>query len=186
MTKPAELVRILKLQCIEVGQTTQEVKIGDSTFGPGSYVIKGGQPYWRLAKNFLEKQDYPDARLQTYDESGWTMGYAFNVTVKEIRDKAVLDVAAPLIKSSELKGKITGTAAAGLAVAHYGSNNMISFRYKLRNVPMKIAEKSFTAGGTDFPAGSFIITGSVTAEEQAAIEQLGLTAARLDALPTVP
>ena len=38
-----------------------------------------------------------------------------------------------------------------MAVAHYGSNNMIAFRYKLKNVPMKIADKSFTAGGHRVP-----------------------------------
>ena len=30
---------------------------------------------------------------------------------------------------------------------------MIAFRYRLKNMPMKIAEKSFTAEGVDFPAG---------------------------------
>jgi hypothetical protein len=188
MTKPAELVRILRLQGIEVGQTTAEAKVGDHTFGPGSYVIKGGQPYFRLAKNLLEKQNYPDARLNTYDDSGWTMGYAFNVDVNEIRDKGVLDIQAPLIKAPELKGKVSGTATAGLAVAHYGSNNMISFRYRLKDVPMKIAEKSFTAGTTEFPAGSFIIgalTPDVRAAVGAAVEQFGLTATTLDAIPPV-
>jgi Zinc carboxypeptidase len=185
MTKPAELVRILRLQGIEVGQTTAEFKIGDATYGAGSYVIKGGQPYWRLAKNFLEKQDYPDARLQTYDDSGWTMGYAFNVDVKEVREKAVLDVNAPLVKSDALRGKIAGSGTVGLAVAHYGSNNMISFRYKLKNVPMKIAEKSFTASGVEFPAGSFVLSGAITSEERTAVEQLGLTGAALTEMPTV-
>jgi hypothetical protein len=148
-------------------------------------VIKGGQPYWRLAKNLLEKQDYPDPALRTYDDSGWTMGYAFNVDVKEIRDKAVLDLPAPLIKMASVKGTIAGSGNAGLAVAHFGSNNMISFRYKLKNVPMKIAEKSFSADGIDFPAGSFVIAGAVTADERAAIEQFGLTAAALSTMPTV-
>ena len=185
MTKPAELVRILRVQGIEVGQTSTETKIGDLTFGPGSYVIKGGQPYWRLAKNLLEKQDYPDPALRTYDDSGWTMGYAFNVDVKEIRDKAVLDLPAPLLKMPSVKGTIAGSGNAGVAVAHFGSNNMISFRYKLKNVAMKIAEKSFTADGIDFPAGSFVIAGAVTSDERAAIEQFGLTAAALSTLPTV-
>src|SRR5579862_284364 len=63
---------------------------------------------------------------------------------------------------------------------------MITFRYALKSVPMKIAEKSFTANGTEFPAGSFVIAGAITAEERTAIEQLGLTAAALDQLPTVP
>ena len=106
MTKPAELVRILRAQGIEVGQTTRRVQDRrDHATAPGSYVIKGGQPYWRLAKNLLEKQDYPDPALRTYDDSGWTMGYAFNVDVKEIRDKAILDVAAPLVKSRRREGQ---------------------------------------------------------------------------------
>jgi hypothetical protein len=52
---------------------------------------------------------------------------------------------------------------------------------------MKIAEASFTAEGITFPAGSFIVTGPA-ADIQAAraqVEQLGLTAAALSALPTV-
>src|SRR6185295_9050774 len=140
MTKPAELVRILRLQGIEVGTANAEIKIGDSTYAAGSYVIKGGQPYWRLAKNLLERQDYPDPQMQTYDDSGWTMGYAFNVDVKEIGDKAILEAPTTLVKSDALHGKVTGTGRAGVVVAHYGSNNMIALRYALKNVPMKILE----------------------------------------------
>jgi hypothetical protein len=187
MTRPAELVRILRLQGIEIGTANAEIKIGDASYPAGSYVIKGGQPYWRLAKNLLEKQNYPDAALRTYDDSGWTMGYAFNVDVKEIADKAILDAPTTLVKSDALKGKVSGAGSAGLAVAHYGSNNMIAFRYKLRNVPMKIAEKSFTINGVDFPAGSFIVTGSAADLQgaRAAADSLGLTAAALSELPTV-
>jgi hypothetical protein len=187
MTKPADLVRILREQGIEVGQAPVEFKIGETTYGAGSYVIKGGQPYFRLAKNFLERQDYPDARLQTYDDSGWTMGYAFNVDVKEIGDKAILDAQTTIVKSDALKGSIVGTGTAGVAVAHFGSNNMISFRYKLKGTAMKIAEKSFTAEGVEFPAGSFIVTGSAADLQAAktAADSLGLTAASLSSVPTV-
>ena len=187
MTKPAELVRILRLQGIEVGTANAEIKIGDATYPAGSYVIKAGQPYWRLAKNLLERQDYPDPALRTYDDSGWSMGLAFNVDVKEIRDKAILDAPTTLVKSDALKGKVTGTGTAALVVPHYGSNNMISFRYKLRNVAMKVAEKSFTADGVEYPAGSFIVTGSAADMQAAktAADGLGLTAAALAAAPTV-
>ena len=73
-------------------QANAEIKIGGQTFPAGSYVIKRDQPYGRLAKNLLEKQNYPDPNLTTYDDSGWTMGLAMRVEVKEIKDKAILDV----------------------------------------------------------------------------------------------
>jgi len=186
MTKAAELVRILRLQRIEIGQATGEIKTSDGTFPAGSYVIKRDQPYGRLAKNLLEKQNYPDPNLTTYDDSGWTMGLAMGVDVKEIKDKAILDATVTPIKEIALKGKSTGTGTAAYAVAHYGSNNMIAFRYRLRNVPMKIADKSFTAEGVEFPAGSFVIAPpSDVASLRAAVEELGLTGAALPSVPQV-
>jgi len=186
MTRAAQLVNILRIQGIEVGQATSEIKIGASTFPAGSYVVKRDQPYGRLAKNLLEKQVYPDSRLTTYDDSGWTMGLEMLVDVKEISDPAVLKAPTTPVAQAVHKGKITGAGTAGLAVAHYGSNNMISFRYRLKAVPMKVAEKSFTAEGTEFPAGSFVVTGPVGADVRAAVEEFGLSAAALSAVPPVP
>jgi hypothetical protein len=52
---------------------------------------------------------------------------------------------------------------------------------------MKIAEKSFTAGGVEFPAGSFIISQPADGPAvRAAVEELGLTAAAMAAAPAVP
>jgi hypothetical protein len=187
MTRVAALVKVLRAQRIEIGQATAEIKTSDGTFPAGSFVIKRDQPYGRLAKNLLERQNYPDPNLQTYDDSGWTMGPAFLVDVKEIKDKAILNAPVTPVNDVAVKGRIAGTGAAGLAVAHYGSNNMIALRYRLRGVPMKIAEKSFTAEGVEFPAGSFVIERPAdVATARAAIESLGLTAASLSSLPGVP
>jgi hypothetical protein len=186
MTKAAELVRILRIQGIEVGHATGEIKLGELTFPAGSYVIKRDQPYGRLAKNLLEKQTYPDARLTTYDDSGWTMGLEMLVDVKEIADPAVLKVSTAPVKDVVLRGKIVGTGTAGLAVAHYGSNNMIALRYRVRSASIRIVEKGFAAEGVDFPAGSFVIAGPVDPLVRAAVEELGLTAAALSKLPDVP
>ncbi len=187
MTKVATLINILRAQGIEVGQLSASVKSGTETFPAGSYLVKLNQPYGRLAKNLLEKQDYPDPALTTYDDSGWSMGFAFNVDVREVKDSTILAANAPLIKTAEVKGTIAGSGTAGLAVAHLGSNNMITFRYRLKAVKMRIAEASFTAEGVTFPAGSFIVTGT-PAELQATraqVETLGLTAAALSSVPTV-
>jgi hypothetical protein len=186
MTRVAQLLRILRIQGIEIGQATGEIKLGDATFPAGSYVIKRDQPYGRLAKNLLEKQLYPDTRLTTYDDSGWTMGLEMLVDVKEIADPAILKVPTTAVTQVAVRGRIAGSGTAGLAVAHYGSTSMIALRYKLKTVPMKIAEKGFTAEGVEFPAGSLIISPPIAADVRAAVEGLGLTAAALPALPTVP
>jgi hypothetical protein len=187
MTRAAALVNILRVQRIEIGQAASEIKLSEGTFPAGSYVIKRDQPYGRLAKNLLERQQYPDPNLRTYDDSGWTMGLAMQVDVKEIKDKAVLRVPVTPVKEASVKGKITGNGTAGFAVAHFGSTNMIAFRYRLRNVPMKAAERNFSAGGIDFPAGSLVIAPGADAHAvRSAVEALGLTAAALSGTPGVP
>jgi len=186
MTKAAELVNILRAQAVEVGVATSDLKIGDTTYPAGSYVIKLNQPYGRLAKNLLEVQNYPDARLNTYDDSGWTMGYAMGVDVKEIEDGVILTASTTPVTTVTLKGTFKGSGTAGMAIAHYGSNNMISFRYATKNIPMKVAEAKFTAEGVDFPAGSFIVAASADmAAVKAAADKYGLTAANLSSAPTV-
>ena len=187
MTRAAALVNLLRLQRIEVGVANAEIKTSDGAFPAGSYVIKRDQPYGRLAKNLLERQDYPDPNLRTYDDSGWTMGLAMLAEVKDIKDKAILSVATSAVKEAAVKGTVVGKGSAAVAVAHFGSTNMIALRYRLRNVPMKIADKSFKAEGVDFPAGSFVVTAPADmAPVRAAVEEFGLTAAALASAPSVP
>ena len=186
MTRVAALVNLLRAQRIEVGESKAAFKIGDATYPSGSYVIKRDQPYGRLAKNLLERQSYPDPNLRTYDDSGWTMGLAMLTEVKEVADPAILAVPTTLVKEVAWKGKVTGAGRAGLAVAHYGSTNMIALRYRLRNVPMRITDAAFKAEGVELPAGSFVIAAPADlAAARAAVESLGLTAVALSSMPAV-
>ncbi len=187
MTKVAEFINVLRLQRIEVGQATSAFTVDKKTYPAGSYVIKRDQPYGRLAKNLIEKQQYPDARISTYDDSGWSMGMAFNIDIAEVADSAILRVAVAPVTTVKLRGDVKGaTSGAGMAVAHLGSNNMIAFRYRLKNVPMQIAEKAFKVDSVEFPAGSFVITDpSNAAAVRAAVQELGLTASTFSAKPAV-
>lgn len=185
MTRVAEMVNLLRIQRIEIGQATQPVKVGNVTYPAGSYIIKRNQPYGRLAKNLLEKQDYPDARLNTYDDSGWSMGFAMGVDVVEVADKSILDAPVTPVDKVVLKGTLKGTSGSSIAVAHLGSNNMVTFRYLLRNVPMKVAQQSFAAGDTTYPAGSFIIDAKHAATVRRLVDSLGLTATMLPSAPSV-
>jgi hypothetical protein len=183
-TRVSVLVNLLRMQGIEVGRATSEVKLKDGTFPAGSFVVKRDQPYGRLAKILLEKQVYPDPNLRTYDDAAWTMGLMSQTDVKEIQDKTVLDVAVDPVGELKPAGTVTG-AGALYAVAHNGSNNMITLRSRLKDLKVQAVEKEFKQGDTTFPAGSFIITGDA-ARVKAAIEPLGLAAVGLLAAPAVP
>ncbi len=90
-TRVAWVVNLLRMQGIEVGRATAEVTLKEGTFPAGSFIVKRDQPYGRLAKILLEKQNFPDPNLRTYDDTGWTMGLMTQTDVREIADKAILD-----------------------------------------------------------------------------------------------
>jgi hypothetical protein len=182
-TRVALLVNMLRMQGIEVGRATAEVKLKDGTFPAGSFVVKRDQPYSRLAKILLERQVYPDPNLRTYDDASWTMGLMSHTEVKEIADKTVLDVAVDPVTDVKLSGGVSG-AGSTFAVAHNGSNNMIALRYRLKDLKVQAAEKEFKDGDRTFPAGSFVVSGDAS-RVRTAIEPLGLTAVALSAAPSV-
>ncbi len=86
-----------------------------------------------------------------------------------------------------VRGTVSGSGSAALAVADYGSNNMITFRYRLRDVPMSIAENVVHRRRHRLP-GRLVRDHrrAHRAEIRGAVTDLGLTAAALDSAPTVP
>lgn len=157
----AFLVNTLRTQGIEVGRRED-----------GTFVIRRDQPYGRLAKSLLEKQVYPDPNQRTYDDTGWTMGLMTGVTVAEVKERKDLEVAAPLLTADyQPRGVVEGASGGKyIVVPDYGSNALITLRYRLKDVAVEATEK---ASG-DLPAGSFVIPAS--AKAKAEIEALGLAA----------
>jgi hypothetical protein len=189
-TRVAWVVNILRMQGIEVGRATGAVTVKEGTFPAGSYVVKRDQPYGRLAKILLEKQVFPDPNLRTYDDTGWTMGLTTHTDVREIADKALLDVPVEPVSKVVLQGTVAGAAGPFVAIAHSGSANMMTLRYRLKDIKVSAAERPFQSGDADFPAGSFIVDarggGEALGRVEAAITKLGLSAARMAARPDVP
>jgi hypothetical protein len=187
LTSVAFVVNILRLQGIEVGQATGEVKLKEGTFPKGSLVIKRNQPYGRLAKILLEKQKYPDANLRTYDDSAWTMSMMTHTKIVEIADAAVFDIPVEKVDQFEAKGKVVSKGApAAYAVLDNGSVNLATLRFRLKSLPIRIAEQAFQNGASNVPAGSFIFAPDSLPKLKPEVESLGLTALALDAQPAVP
>jgi hypothetical protein len=186
-TRVEFIVNILRLQGIEVGRATSEVKLAEGTFPAGSIIVKRDQPYGRLAKILLEKQVFPDANLRTYDDTGWTMGLMTHTKVVESADLNVLKIPTEPVEKMEVKGTISAAGAAtAYAVLDNGSVNMATLRFRLGAIPVRAAEKSFTSGSQTIPAGSFIVDAKNYDKLKPAVESLGLTAVALSPGPTVP
>jgi hypothetical protein len=189
MTRVAFVIDVLRLQGIEVGRTTREITVAEGTFPAGSFVIKRDQPYGRLAKILLEKQNYPDPSLRTYDDTGWTMGLMAHADVREIGDKAILDVPLEAVDDFKPAGTVEGEGGYGLAIAHNGSANLVTLRYRLRDLQLEAAEQSFKSDAAELFAGSLIIAARPGTDAwvrvKQAVEQLGLSATALAAAPDV-
>jgi hypothetical protein len=183
MTRVAFIVNILRTQGIEVGRATGEVKLNEGTFPAGSLIVKRDQPYGRLAKILLEKQNFPDPSLRTYDDTAWTMGMMSHAEVKEIADKRILDVAVQPVETLTITGAVKGDGPV-TAVLHNGANSLITLRYRLKDLKFEAVEQAFHAGDTDVPAGSLIVASSPRVKSE--IEKLGLQAVTLAQAPSVP
>jgi Zinc carboxypeptidase len=180
MTRVAFIVNTLRLQGIEVGRAAGEVKLKDGTFPAGSLVIKGNQPYGRLAKIMLEKQNFPDANLRTYDDTGWTMGLMSHAEVREIGDAALLDVPVQPVDTLEIKGNVKGDGSI-LAVVENGANSLATLRYRLKDVKFEALEQPAKSGDTDLPPGSLVLDSSPRARDE--IGKLGLQAVAMAQAP---
>ncbi len=184
-TRVDRVVNLLRRQAIEVHRATADAGEGDGRITAGSYLVRLNQPYGRLAKTLLEKQTYPDANLRTYDDTAWTMGLASDVDVRTIDDKAVLGSPAELLKADvTTPGRVAGSLGTYVAVKHTGALNLITLRYRLRDVPVRAASAAFMTPAGEFPAGSFLIDTDGHEEHIATeVTALGLTAAALEAMP---
>ena len=183
-TQLDRVANLIRRQAIEVHRATAEIKVKEGTFPAGSYIVKLNQPYGPLAKTLLEKQTYPDAALNTYDDSAWTMGMANNIEVKTIDDKSILDAPAALLTADVVTaGSIDGTGPITV-VKQNGSLNLITFRYRLKDVPMKGATAAFKVGDVEFPAGSLIVE-SAGDRVRREVQSLGLVATATASAPSV-
>jgi hypothetical protein len=183
-TQVDRVANLLRRQAIEVHRATAEIKVKEGTFPAGSYIVKLNQPYGPLAKTLLEKQTYPDPSLTTYDDSAWTMGMANNIEVTTIEDRSILEAAATrLTEDVTTAGALTGTGGVTV-VKHNGSLNLITLRFRLKDVAVKGAKAAFKIGDVEYPAGSLIIESSGDRVRKE-VASLGLVATSVTSAPTV-
>ncbi|MGA8530321.1 MAG: hypothetical protein WB622_11450, partial [Acidobacteriaceae bacterium] len=121
-----------------------------------------------------------------YDDSAWTMGLMTHTVVKSTDDKSVQAVAVDPVTEYIPEGTVKGVVAAAVyAVPDHGSPNLVTLRWALKDVAIKVAEKDFTAAGTKFSAGTFLVPASAGSTLKPLAEKLGLDVFGLAAAPNV-
>jgi Zinc carboxypeptidase len=169
-----------------------EVSVADAPFtadgvavAPGDYVIRADQPYRTLADLYFSVQTYPAANPRPYDDTGWTMSYMRNVVMKTVHDPAVLSQKMTLLTADVAPKGVVSGAGPTILVNHTGDNELVTFRFRLKDVKMRAAEEPFDLGGKRYAAGTFIIPDAPRATVEKAVADLGLTAEAVDTAPTV-
>jgi hypothetical protein len=184
---------LLRQQGIEVGKLTRDLKVKDTSIPSGSYIVKLNQPYGRLAKMLLEKQNFPDPNLRTYDDTGWTLGLMNHVKVLELSDKSVLELSDKELDYSGVNWAsaqpIPKGNPAAYVVPNHGSNLMAPVRYALKDLPVKANEAGFKDGDLNIPPGSFIVPVTPHGDEMKLVALAvgsGFTTIPIEKIPNVP
>jgi Zinc carboxypeptidase len=156
-------------------------------FPSGSYIVRMDQPYSRIADALLDHQFWApnDPQQAVYDDTGWTMGELGNVQVVRVTDVKALSAAMERV-SGEVRAPaaVNGKGSVYL-INHNADNSLVTFRYRLKDVPMEAAEEPFEAAERKFNRGSFIIRKAPASEIQKAATDLGLQVYAVDAAPSV-
>ena len=97
---------------------------------------------------------------------------AANIT--EVTDNSVLDQPMdPVTAPVTAPGGITGKGNT-VIVENTSDNNLVTFRFKLRNVKMEAAEDAFDAAGHHFAPGAVVVRGA-RAQVEPELKRLGLS-----------
>jgi hypothetical protein len=181
----ADAVNELRRQGLEVHLATRAFGAGRGEVQPGDYLIRADQPYRTLAEMYFSIQNYAPANPRPYDDTGWTFPLMRNIKTVAVTDKAILAEPLTLLAAdAKAPGGIEGSGDA-LVLDHTTDNNLMAFRYRHRDVPMRAAEEEFQLAGRTFRAGAIIIANADRAALEPTLRELGLTAWATSAPPSV-
>ena len=181
----ADAVNELRRQGLEFHTATTAFKAGAVDVKPGDYIVRGDQPYRTIADMYFSVQNYAPSNPQPYDDTGWTFQYMRNLAIKPIAEPGGLDQQMALVTADvKAPGGIDGTGPV-LIVDHTTDNNLVTFRFKHKDVAMEAAEEEFEAAGRRFRAGAFIIKNANRTALEPTLTSLGLSAWAVATAPAV-
>ena len=139
---------------------------------PGDWVVRMDQPYTALVRTVLALQHYRPDDPTPYDDTGWSLDQLRHVTVYTIGDSTVLAKPMRLLdENASVVGSVAG-AGSTLLVPHLGDWRSATLPWKVGGAAVRVADSAFTAGGTTYPAGTFVLPNDDATRQ--AVAQLGM------------
>jgi hypothetical protein len=184
----AQMVGRLMSQKIEVARARHPIQLKEGSFPAGTYVVRLDQPYRNYAVDLLTPQHYPKDGEAPYDDVSWELPANYHLQAIPTADASIREAAlTPLTETPHAVGLVTGTGPVYL-LKDTGQESFLAARYRLAGFDIKIAEREFDAGGTKFPAGSWILAGQTGLRDAigSTATELGLDFTQVAALPDVP
>ena len=153
----AFLLDVLMRHGIELHKTQEVLKVEETEYPAGSYLVRMDQPYRNLACLLLGIQKYPEGAQRPYDDVGWTLGLNMGVETVAVEDEAVFDL--PVVAFAEAvkpKGGVDGKATGAYIINNGTINSLMTARVRLQDFKALASEASFEMDGISFDSGSLI------------------------------
>jgi len=161
-----KMINILIANGVEVHQTEQPFSALDTEYPPGTYVVLMAQAYRPFMKDILGPQFYPDRRQypggppeRTFDLTGWTLPFQMGVTAIPV--DIPFNARLKLLKHAEPPaGRIDRGGDAFFLDHNVLDSYQAVNRLLKKGIGVGWATETFTSFGEEFPAGTFVVTGS--------------------------
>jgi len=180
-----DAVNELFRQGLEIHVADAAMTLGSMKIEKGDFIVRGDQPYRTLADMYFAVQNFSPSNPRPYDDTGWTFQLMRNVVINPVTDSAIFSQ--KMTKMTALTRASGGIVGSGpvVVVDHTTDNNLVTMRFRLKDVKMSAAEADFEAGGKKFRAGAFIIANANASQINPVLTELGLTGHAMAAAPTV-
>lgn len=184
----AQMVSRLMSQHIEVARLETALHLKDGDFPAGTYVVRLDQPYRNYAVDLLTPQRYPKDGGEPYDDVSWEFPAHYHLAAIPTADAAVRSASlSPLSDPPHPQGNLTGAGPVFL-LKDTGQESLLAARYRLSRFVIKVADRSFTSAGINYPEGSWILPAQAGLADAvtATAAELALDFTQVAAEPEVP
>jgi hypothetical protein len=180
-----DAVNELYRQGLEIHVADAAGSLGALKVERGDFIVRADQPYRTLADMYFSVQSFSPSNPRPYDDTGWTFQFMRNVVVTPVVDSSVFKHR--MTKLTALAKAPGGVAGSGnvVVVDHTTDNNLVTMRFRLKDVAMQAAEEDFEIAGKKFRAGSFIIPNANVAQLNTVFGELGVNGTAVAQVPTV-